>query len=341
MIDVSNIKIKPLLETLKILKIEDKDYFSNTYNAYISNSRLSLINPEQDGSPEAFFEGLSKHNIYSDSLLLGSGVHELILQPELFQLCETVERPMSKAGFMADELYKYYKNNTITEEVLIKASNKIGYYKDKFNKGRQTELISKCTNYWKSRLSYERTPLTKFPIYLDKRYREKVLGCVRALKSNFEINNLMNPDNTFDTYSIENEQAVLLDVRVEMPNNSFILKIKAKLDNYVIDKLCGNICVNDVKTLGKPIEYFKDNFSLYRYYRELSLYSWLLSLIAKKYYSMDNCNITSNCLIVSTIPNYNTSIYKVTKKDFYKGWKEFLYLFKLVAYYYDKGYKFK
>ena len=54
---VDNIKIIPLLDTLRLQKIDDSEYFSKKYSGYISNSRLSLINPKQDGSPEKFFNG--------------------------------------------------------------------------------------------------------------------------------------------------------------------------------------------------------------------------------------------------------------------------------------------
>ena len=69
--NLSEIKIVPILDSLRILKISDDDYFSSKFENYISNSRLSLINPEQDNDPEAFFEGLSKHNKYSDALIFG------------------------------------------------------------------------------------------------------------------------------------------------------------------------------------------------------------------------------------------------------------------------------
>ena len=101
--DFENVSFTPLLETLKVLDISDEEYFGDAYKDYISNSRLALINPEQDGSPKDFFEGL--RNKYSDSLYFGSAVHELILQPNDFILIDSVDRPTAKAGFMADELY--------------------------------------------------------------------------------------------------------------------------------------------------------------------------------------------------------------------------------------------
>lgn len=68
---LSDIQLVPLIDTLRVQKIDDSEYFSEKYNGYISNSRLSLINPEQDNDPEAFFEGLGKHNKYSDALIFG------------------------------------------------------------------------------------------------------------------------------------------------------------------------------------------------------------------------------------------------------------------------------
>ena len=51
---LKDIKITPLIETIKFLEISDEEYFSEAYSDYISNSRLKLINPEQGGSPEAY-----------------------------------------------------------------------------------------------------------------------------------------------------------------------------------------------------------------------------------------------------------------------------------------------
>lgn len=68
---LNQIEIIPLLDTLRLQKIDDAEYFSEKYGGYISNSRLSLINPEQDNDPKAFFEGLNKHSKYSDALIFG------------------------------------------------------------------------------------------------------------------------------------------------------------------------------------------------------------------------------------------------------------------------------
>lgn len=341
---LDSIKITPLMDTLRLQKIDDEEYFSEKYSNYISNSRLSLINPAQDNDPQAFFEGLSKHNKYSDALIFGSAVHELTLQPDLFEMVTTVDRPTAKAGFMADELYPIFSDETKDEddqyEALYKASDKIGYYKGKFDSDKIFALLDKCKDYWKDRKEYESKGLESTPIYLDPKSRERVSNCVRALDKNKRIQKLLHPEGIMETPISENEQAILLDVQVEMPGvKPFILKLKAKLDNYTIDKETNTIVVNDVKTIGKILSYFEENFEKFHYHRELAIYCWLLSLCAKKYYGIDECTIKSNCLVVSTIPDFYTKVYEVTKKDFAKGFSEFQYLLKLVAYYAATEYK--
>lgn len=333
--NLDNIKITPLIDTLYLQKISDDVYFSEKYSNYISNSRLGLINPEQDNDPQAFFEGLSKHSKYSDSLIFGSAVHCLTLQPDLFYLCFDVDRPTSKAGFMADELYNQFKGEDPTDEAIVAASDKIDYYKGKMNDKRISELRDKCKNYWKTRADYEKNlNSSKTPIYLDVKSRERVQQCVHALSRNRKIQDLLHPIGVTETPVSENELAILLDIKVEIPGiNPFILKLKAKLDNLVIDKDSNTIYVNDVKTIGKILSYFEENFNKFHYHRELAIYSWLLSLCAKKFYGMEECIVKSNCLVVSTIPDYYTKVYEVTKKDFIKGWNEFNSLLTLVAKY--------
>ena len=54
---LADIELTPILDTLQLLKITDEEYFSDKYKHYISNSRLGLLNPKQEGSPDKFFTG--------------------------------------------------------------------------------------------------------------------------------------------------------------------------------------------------------------------------------------------------------------------------------------------
>lgn len=70
---LDSIKLEPLLDTLHYEKINDDVYFNNEiYKKRISNSRLSLLNPKQGGSPEKFFEGFKPS--FNPSFALGKNI---------------------------------------------------------------------------------------------------------------------------------------------------------------------------------------------------------------------------------------------------------------------------
>lgn len=67
---LEDIKLEPLLDTLRMEKIDDSIYFgSPVYKNRISNSRLGLLNPRQGGSPEKFFSGFKSS--FNPSFALG------------------------------------------------------------------------------------------------------------------------------------------------------------------------------------------------------------------------------------------------------------------------------
>ena len=328
--EIRDIKLTPLLDTLRLEKISDETYFSEKYKGYVSNSRLGLINPKQDGSPEKFFTGFKQG--YNSSFELGSAVHELVLQPELFCLEENTNKPTAKLGAMADELYStYLKNGEVTKEDVINASNKIEYYVDKITDKRYNEVIEKCTPYWEYRKNV--IPSDKEQIFLDHKSTEVVKSCVDSLLSDNNVVSLLHPEGLLEDPISENEKAVLLDVKVECPNGKeFILRLKSKIDNYTIDKETNTITINDVKTIGRFINEIDDNIIKYHYGRELAMYSYLLKLCAEKFYGMSKPTIKANYLVVSTVPNFYSKVRPATDEELIKGFYEFDILLRFVAY---------
>ena len=335
---LSDIKLTPLIETLRFEDISDEEYFSKKYSNYISNSRLSLINPNQNGNPDKFFNG--KFNNYSDSLLFGSFLHQLVLQPESFFLCTTVDRPTGKTGYIADEVYD--KSGKVpTNEQLLEASKKYDYYKSNITDKKLEDLKFRCYNYWRNRSLFEHDYKDdKYILYSDPKNRERITECITSLNKDKNIQDLLHPSGLITDPTIGFEKTILLDILIEIPNEEpFILKFKSKLDHYSIDLESNTITVNDLKTTGRNVDEFNDALMNYHYYREMAVYSWLLSLCANKFFYLDNPTITSNFLVVSTIPAYRTRVVPMNKKLFMLGFNEFKKLFKLVAYYVSIKYK--
>lgn len=328
---LSEIKLTPLLDTLQLVKISDAEYFSPKYGEYVSNSRLGLLNPRQGGSPESFFTGFKDEGFIS-SLVIGSAVHELVLQNESFELAPALGKPTAKMGAMADELYPVWLKHPIRTSDITEASNKINYYKGKLTPDRIKQVNEQCIPYWKARKQLVSNS-NKELIYLDDKSRDTVYNCVEALTNNPQVQELLHPSGLIDAPISLNENALLLDVQAECPNGkTFIIHLKAKLDNFTIDLESDTVVVNDVKTIGKVVSEIDSNISKYHYSRELAMYLFLLRLYVIKEYGIENPTMKANYLVVSTVPQYYTKVRAMTKKECYAGLHEFRTLLRYAAY---------
>jgi hypothetical protein len=324
------VQLTPLLDTLRLQKISDEEYFSDNYKFYISNSRLGLINPEQDGSAEKFFKGFSSS--FSQSFALGTAVHELVLQNDLFEVCYKVDKPTAKLGVLADLLYPFFLKDKLTDDNICKCAKKADYYKGELSPNRIQEVHDKCTKYWEDRKVFESDYKgTKEIIYLDPRSKEIVGNCVKALSENKKVQDLLHPQGVVNDIIYDTEQAILLDVLVDIEDSRFVVRLKSKLDHYSIDTDMNIVTVNDVKTIGRIVSEITTNISKFHYNREIAMYSWLISLCAEKFYGLKEPIVKGNYLAVSTIPQYYTKVLPMNKKMYDEGWSEFVRLLKMVA----------
>lgn len=339
---LDDIKLEPLLDTLRVEKIDDKIYFNSPiYKNRISNSRLGLLNPKQGGSPEKFFSGFKQS--FNPSFALGSAVHEQVLQPHLFKLAEDTGKPTAKMGGMADYLYDIFCQREVTDEDIIKASDSIDYYKGKMTPERIAEVRSKCAPYWETRAGLEfNLDEVKEVRYLDYPMLEKAKSCIESLQSNKLAMDLLHPKGIVEDPISECEQAILLDVKAIMPDGKeVILHLKAKLDNYTIDTETNTIKVNDVKTHGQMLNTFDEAKVKYHYGREIAFYMFLLNLVAKEKYGMINPKKQANYLVVSTVPNFYSKVVPIGMIEIRKGFHELQRLLRYSAYLMCcKGYSF-
>ena len=331
-----NVKLIPLLDTIQLIEMSDEEYFSEKWAGYISNSTLALINPDQDGSPQIYKEGLSKHPKYSDSLVFGSAVHELVLQPKEFAVVNNVDRPTAKMGAMADELYKTFLSNkgVVSDKDIIAASDKIDYYKGKMDSIKIENVKDKCINYWWDRRDWEteHNNLGTEPIYLDPKSREKLQLCLASVEANKEVQDLLHPKGVFEEPISMNEAALFMDVKAEHEGKETILKLKGKLDNFTIDTETNEVVLNDLKTTGHWLIDFGDSFKKYHYNRQMAMYAWMLRSYVEKQYNIKPSSLMANMLLVCTVPDYRAGVFRVTNGEIRKGFLEFKDLLQRVAY---------
>lgn len=331
-----NVKLIPLFDTIQLIEMSDEEYFSEKWAGYISNSTLALINPDQDGSPQIYKEGLSKHPKYSDSLVFGSAVHELVLQPGEFKVADNVNRPTAKMGAMADELYKTFLSNkgVVSDDDIIAVSNKIDYYKGKMDSIKIENVKDKCINYWWDRRDWESEHNNSEiePIYLDPKSREKLQLCLASVEANKEVQDLLHPKGVFEEPISMNEAALFMDVKAEHEGKETILKLKGKLDNFTIDIETNEVVLNDLKTTGHWLIDFGDSFKKYHYNRQMAMYAWVLRSYVQKQYNIKPSSLMANMLLVCTVPDYRAGVFRVTNGEIRKGFLEFKDLLQRVAY---------
>lgn len=331
-----NVKLIPLFDTIQLIEMGDEEYFSEKWAGYISNSTLALINPDQDGSPQIYKEGLSKHPKYSDSLVFGSAVHELVLQPGEFKVADNVNRPTAKMGAMADELYKTFLSNkgVVSDDDIIAASDKIDYYKGKMDSIKIENVKDKCINYWWDRRDWETEHNNSGtePIYLDPKSREKLQLCLASVEANKEVQDLLHPKGVFEEPISMNEAALFMDVKAEHEGKETILKLKGKLDNFTIDTETNEVVLNDLKTTGHWLIDFGDSFKKYHYNRQMAMYAWMLRSYVEKQYNIKPSSLMANMLLVCTVPDYRAGVFRVTNGEIRKGFLEFKDLLQRVAY---------
>lgn len=337
---IDDIKITPLYNTARMLDVGDKEYHTRYFD-YISNSRLSLINPEQGGTPEKFFGIMPQ--IYSDNILLGSAIHAVTLQRDKYFIAEPCDRPTAKLGFVCDELYEDYRNGVeISSHLINEAARKIGYYISKPNQTLSQKRIDAIYEagypYWMKRkgleYKYRKEGINKTPIYLSDKDRIKANTCEFVFDQH-----LFGYLKSHDALCSGNEKTFVMDCIITMPSGKeYTFKLKGKADNYNITD--DTIIVNDVKTVS-DIGIFDVNVEKFRYMREMAMYCWLIGCASQPADgNHTDYNYESNFLVVST-RNDDWYIKPMTKKLFREGWKELQYLLRLVAYYYDKGYRFE
>ena len=345
----SDFRIVPDINSVCRKEISDEEYFSPKYGHYISNSRLKNIDPLNGGSPTLYQKN---PKISSDSLRVGSAVHECLLQPESFELAPKVDRPTCKLGLVMDYIPDFLKDGIGLDDAIKQAAIKADYYTSSIDS--KLENIKETWEAYSKRLEkLDKTPTDKVRKILADKEWDIVNGCLESCKANQDIMNLLHPTNPFgDPIEAHFEDALFMDLHViYKEKNCATLKFKMKADSWTIDKDSKIITLNDLKTTGKSVQCFMregGSFDHYDYSRQMAAYSYILWYYCLKYYPTclnDEWQIKANMLVVETIPNFWSKAYVVNPSQLTVGKRKFKELLCRVAYCemfgYDKEIEFE
>lgn len=330
------VEIEIIPNSIELIKLTDEEYFSPKYKDYISNSRLGFLNEAEGGSEEKFLSGFKSE--YSDSFELGSAVHSIILQPDSYFI-SSITKPSGKLGVFVEKVFnKRQELNIKISEAIKLASEEADYYSGSLSPTRLKTALTKGFPYYKNRLKNKYVVTNKLPIYLSDVIKLKAEQCISEIQSNHQFINKLKSSESIQVF---NEYAIFCEVKVKIDEKVTVIKLKGKLDNFTIDTENKVIVLNDLKTTGKPAKFFMGNnvkiyteeageqwvwydgsFQKYHYYRQLAMYAFLLKHALLQYYDFDY-KLEANMLIVETIPNFKSAVYKVSGKHIQAGLKEF------------------
>lgn len=311
-----NVNIE-IINQPRLLKISDDEYFNNPeYRGMISNSRLGLIDDERGGSIQAFLEGFGSQS-YNQSFLIGSAVHDLKLQPESYHLSD-IDAPSGKMLAIANYLIDKGVSD-LTDEAVSEAIMKLGYKGNNVTPGKISLVRESCGEFVR-RVSLESESKRKGMIFLSASERITVEKCVSALDMNREISSLLDKcDDEFE--ESYNEYAIFADIRVTVDGKPIVLKIKGKLDRFVLSENVARIY--DLKTTSHSAKQFNASIEKYKYYTQAAFYKLLLA-------SMGYDVREFKFLVVSTY-DFTTGVYRMSGADIKRGQDELSRLFGLAA----------
>lgn len=334
-IALRDIRIKPILESVRREKMSDEVYFKD-YKDYISNSKLKLINPAQEGSIEKWLTGFK--DSASTSLVLGSSVHELLLQPECFSLGPDLNKPTAKLGAVIDSIKKHRLSGKTIYNSICAACEDVDYYRKSYTK-KIIDIIKAGLGYYINSKNYDESV-----ILLSTKDRQIVENCLASLEA-IKVNRILNPTDLFgDPILSYNEDAFFMDFKIGYEDKEGILKIKMKADNWTIDVDNKIITLNDLKTTGHLCcQFMKPGGSLetFHYERQFAYYLYiLLRYCEREYgYNPEEWTVKCNVIVVETTADNRASIFPITPELLEKGRQEFCKLLKMVSYYELMGYE--
>lgn len=343
-IKFSDLKIIPLLDSIKRLDISDDEYFSSKYCDYISNSRLKYIDPKENGSAYLY-----QHfpRIDTQSLRVGSAIHEMLLQPDSFTLLPKMGRPNAKLGDVVEMVYNLEKDGMDRVDAITKACKDVGYYVNQIDK-KIPMIIERGTPFWEALDTPRWKNESKEEILLSDSDYDTVVGCLDSCYNNKEIMSKLHPTDMFgDNIEWYNEITFFIDFLVTYKGKPLtILKFKMKADNYTVDVDNKKVTLNDLKTTGKAVRWFMNeefgSLVHYHYYRQLALYLLVLEQYCLKEYGASKqvgWTYESNFLVVQTFSDFESQCYKLNEYWLKKGKLEAEYLLKRIAAYEIFGWK--
>ncbi len=168
--------------------------------------------------------------------------------------------------------------------------------------------------------------------FINEKSKETLEKCnesVCAIKQylNSQIGEHHYEEAIFGTFTYENDY--------KGNQTPTILKVKAKIDNFIINHESKTIILNDLKTTISSIdEFMETSFNKFRYDRQFAFYLYLLNNAINK---QDEYKLLANVITISKLDGKH-EIFKINQSSIEKGYYEFQDCLKRIGFHETYGY---
>jgi hypothetical protein len=302
----------------------------------ISNSKLTWINPQEDGSPRKYFANDNKlfEKEETRSLEHGKLLHLYYLERDKYATIKAdAPDKTTKVGIMIEEIIqRLYSPEYALERQMYTAEGAEDWA---FKAGREKAEISSrfsdnTVNGWiKPYLPYIKEREENMDkISLSEKDRNVLESSIYSLENNPRVQPYLYPS---DEYEVLNEYTMLRSTVVRRPDTPEIqveLQLKAKLDKVLIHKTEPIIKIIDIKTTKDSIFNFRRTLLYRHYYRQAAFYIDFFR------HSSDfiNHNIQFFNIVVEKDGLFESGVVEVTNPWIEKGREEYKNLLQRTAF---------
>lgn len=247
------------------MKLIENPYYSLDS---VSNSKLTLINPEQGGSP-ALYQAVNAGELEKKehlSLERGKLVHLFALEPDSFKVAD-VDKPSDSIRKVIDDLYWNgdSKLGFSTKEILL-AAERTGYQNRWGDEAKLKQLDTEANKKY-----YEFLCEQEEYVFLSSTDKHIIDESIQSIKAHPYAKTLIFSDE-WDGYESYNE----LMIESVCPETG--IKLKGLLDRLMIDHRNKTIIIPDLKTTSRAVDTFNGSYEMFRYYRQHAFYGYLVKL---------------------------------------------------------------
>jgi len=295
----------------------------------VSNSKMSLINPDQGGSVFKFMN----YDPYEDkpergAFAIGTEVHHYALEPHKYKV-STVIKPNGQLGTLAD--YMIENEIGFDDESILQAFDDAEVYTHYKDSEKKLKLFNKSVK------PFLENATDKDCVYVDKNKFEAISNASVSLVNSPYYERINKAECRYEEEIYFN---AIVDVYNEALgiNDKITIPCKAKIDEYSIKD--NHLSMTDLKTSGQGISTFMGSkvmhnkkyvfkpgsFQKFRYYRQVAFY--LDALLSTKDISTYDVAI----LVVGTTAPYEVELFSIDDDWIKLGRLEYMEMLKRIAY---------